>query len=967
MSRSRVTGGVAGLAATVVLVLVVLAVGPSPQGEPGQAAQQALQRERPQERPIAMATNVVGLEVALGLKDQQPTQWDGEVQVSQGRVREIEIQRSGPNAKVDGSRFTASSVRRMKTVVGPILRLNLEAPLTATVTVKTARGEFAVALADLPSGGPRTFLNGQASAERNEAAVRLTGRDTEDDYPALARGSGDTAWLAYVEYVPGKPYVRERVVAGDFDSLVPTGNGDQVRLLPFDGKAWQPGLDVTDAGLRVWRPAVAVDGQGGVVVAWSQLVNDDWEVFFRRYTPPASGAARGQWSDVVRVTTEPGSDFHVVATTDSTGTVWLAWQGWRKDNFEILLAAARTDEHPSRRPRAISFTRANDWSPALAADSRGNIYVAWDTYESGNYKVRVRKIGKETESLHVLTGSARFEARPSVVCDAKDRLWIAYEEGDEQWGKDYANAQFQRIPVEKNPGFALYLNRTIKVRCLVNGSLMQPAGDLEQAFGETLRRNKSVPRLAVDAAGGVWLLLRHHPLADGAGEVWNSYALRYDGKSWSPPRRLAASANLLDNRPALVPFDQGILAVYSGDNRTGIANREQTDLIATVLNPAGPARAPELVAHKDDGAAKVPPVHKDEAADVARLRDYRVEAGGQKLRPLRGEFHRHTEFTAHRDQDGLLEDSWRYALDAASLDWMGNGDHDNGNHHEYMWWLIQKMTDLMHNPPHFVAPYTHERSNPYPNGHRNVMLPRRGIRPLPRGTLEGTAEKGTPDTKTLYAYLKHFGGICASHTSGTNMGTDWRDNDPLVEPIVEIYQGLRHNYEHFGAPRSATADTHIGGYQPAGFVWNALEKGHRFGYQSSSDHVSTHISYAVALATEPSRQALIDAFKKRHCYAATDNILLEVRSGDHLMGDSFDSAKRPTLDIVVHGTAPVAKVHVIRDNKYVYSAEPRSREVKLRYTDMDAPAGKTSYYYVRIEQADGNLAWGSPMWITYKP
>ena len=47
----------------------------------------------------------------------------------------------------------------------------------------------------------------------------------------------------------------------------------------------------------------------------------------------------------------------------------------------------------------------------------------------------------------------------------------------------------------------------------------------------------------------------------------------------------------------------------------------------------------------------------------------------------------------------------------------------------------------------------------------------------------------------LYAYLKFFGGIVASHTSATNMGTDWRDNDPQMEPVVEIYQGDRQNYE----------------------------------------------------------------------------------------------------------------------------------------------------------------------------
>ena len=280
------------------------------------------------------------------------------------------------------------------------------------------------------------------------------------------------------------------------------------------------------------------------------------------------------------------------------------------------------------------------------------------------------------------------------------------------------------------------------------------------------------------------------------------------------------------------------------------------------------------------------------------------------------------------------------------------------------------MTDAFHHPPQFVAALTYERSVAYPNGHRNVILPRRGVRPLPRGNLQGTPETGAPDTKVLYAYLKKFGGMCSSHTSATNMGTDWRDNDPAVEPVVEIYQGERNNYEYLGAPRSADKDrkeTQLGGFQPAGFVWNALEKGYRLGFQSSSDHNSTHMSFAVVLVEEPSRQAIIDAFKQRHSYAATDNIVLEVRSGEHLMGDIFTTDKPPVVEVTAHGTAPVTKVHVIRDNKFVYTAEPKQAEVKVRYTDLDAKPGRTSYYYVRIEQADGNLAWASPMWITYRP
>jgi hypothetical protein len=209
--------------------------------------------------------------------------------------------------------------------------------------------------------------------------------------------------------------------------------------------------------------------------------------------------------------------------------------------------------------------------------------------------------------------------------------------------------------------------------------------------------------------------------------------------------------------------------------------------------------------------------------------------------------------------------------------------------------------------------------------------------------------------------------MCSSHTSATDMGTDWRDNDPVYEPVVEIYQGHRHNYEFFGAPRSATEKTQIGGFKPKGFVNNALEKGYKLGFQSSSDHVSTHISYGVVLTDDVSRQGIIDAFRLRHSYAATDNIIVEFRCDKYMMGDVFETAKLPTFTIKVHGTAAVARVVILRDSKDLHVQEPKQREVTLTFTDMQAPLGKTSYYYVRIEQADGNLAWASPMWITYKP
>ena len=113
------------------------------------------------------------------------------------------------------------------------------------------------------------------------------------------------------------------------------------------------------------------------------------------------------------------------------------------------------------------------------------------------------------------------------------------------------------------------------------------------------------------------------------------------------------------------------------------------------------------------------------------MRDHRIEAGGKTYRLLRGEFHRHTEISLDGGNDGALEDMWRYAIDAAALDWIGNGDHDNGGGKEYTWWLIQKTTDLYHDPPALHADvHLRAERRAIPHGHRNVMFARRG-RPHP--------------------------------------------------------------------------------------------------------------------------------------------------------------------------------------------------------------------------------------------
>jgi len=968
--------------------------------------------------PTPMDVNALGVRLLLGVDDAQPTCWDGSARLSAGEIRRIEGWRFRPGDAIsDRSAWkTTSHVLQTPPKGRPRMSpsgvvLTLSPTSGAQLDVTTAQGKFRVALDELAPGRPSAFLEGRVLVDRVAPAVQITEGPTEDDFPAAAAGPDGTVWVALVRHTHCGPATLDLLDKrpDDFRFLEPKGGGDQLALLRFDGKAWSTPVAISRQGLDVGRPAVAVDGQGRVHVVWSQKEEGNWDLFEQIVEPKQFPAAA--LGPPRCLTTDPGPDLSAVLATDRDGRVWMAWQAWRGAQADILLMPLSDPASKDlAQPLHVSETPADEWSPAIAADSKGRVHVAYDTYAAGNYDVYLRTLaeGKLAPPLPV-AASSRFEASASIACDVEDRVWVAYEQRGADWGKDTG-------PLAAIEGAPLYMRgASVQVRVVAGGQLVQPATSVMEQFPRELQSLNSYPRIALDASGRPWLLLRHrheaiwggNPAHIMVGGVWLEYATSFDGQGWSAPVFLAASDNTLDVRPALARDASGrLLAVYPSDGRLrrealgseaqravfftsaglSVPGQVKSDLMAAALPALGPAKAPALVAVRAETPGPAGPpsetpkaqaqfdagpkgLHPDAAASIRRLREYVIEAGGKKYRLLRGEFHRHTELSADGGNDGSLEDMWRYALNAADFDWIGNGDHDNGGGREYPWWIIQKTTDMYHVAPRFVPMFTFERSVPYPNGHRNAMFDRRGVRTLPR--LVGSEPGGVSleDAKMFYDFLNQLGGICASHTSGTGMGTDWRDNDPKAEPVVEIYQGDRNSYEALGAPRVARKQSEaIGGWKPLGMVWNALAMGYRMGFQSSSDHWSTHISYAIALAEDRTRPAILDAFRQRHCYAATDDILMDVRMGEHLMGDEFvhDRRSKPTLYVRIHGTAPLARVDVIKDFVHVYSIEPKAQSVEFRWTDFDLRPG-VSWYYVRTVQTDTQVAWSSPIWVRLPP
>ncbi len=965
--------------------------------------------------------------ILFGLADQQPTPWDGSVKVSSGAIRSITGWRFFDGDVTDFKSTWKLSTRRNRPLLrpnGPIVEngiiITAEIPdENVKFDIQTVNGSFSFAPKQVPFGEGQTFLDGRVAVDRVPPTVQVTPSQEDEDFPAIAQ-NGDDVWATYVEFTHGdREHENEgpfRAAPADFGFLTRPVGGDRVMLTHFSKatSTWEPPIAVSENGLDVMRAAVAVDGQKRVWVVWSANKNGNFDLY-------AKYMDGGKWSPEIRVTTDPGTDLNPVATTDARGRVWIAWQAYRGDNLDILAAVQSGDRFVKE--TRVSFSPRSDWDPSITAAANGDVAIAWDTYDKGDYDVYFRRVRADLakaprigmDAPVAVAASAGFEARSSIVTDAKNRLWVAYEASDTRWGKDYGAYQ--------TTGIALYQGHNIKIKCFDGNNVFTTTEDVEdvlpgppQALLRRARRRvadqvptpspeslkqpnpdiaknrrpnqgsippplaqNSFPRLAVDSAGTVYLAYRAPGGAwiSPVGSVWFENVVYFDGTRWNGPLFVPRTDGLLDVRPALAVLDPGHLVILSamdhrqsemtGNGRRGAAGVNSdiyaADLRVDVSQSAATASlkplSPEHPAVADD-------VVKPELDQVALMRNYRLQTGKDVLHVMRGEFHRHTEISQDGRNDGPLIDAYRYMIDAAYMDWVGCCDHDNGGGHEYFWWLNQKLSDAYHLGNKFVPMFAYERSVAYPEGHRNVVFPVRGIRPLPRlpKMADDSPSSHAPDTQMLYKYLRQFGGIVASHTSGTNMGTDWRDNDPLVEPVVEIYQGDRQNYEMPGAPRSNSENDSIGGWRPLGFVSLALQKGYRLAFEASSDHISTHMSYCNLWVTAPTREGIMEAFRKRRVYGATDNILADVRCGNHMMGEEFSVNSPPSISVKLIGTAPFAKVQIVKDNNYVYSIEPKTKQVVFTWQDNAAAAGKTSYYYVRGEQEDGQLVWVSPMWIT---
>lgn len=365
------------------------------------------------------------------------------------------------------------------------------------------------------------------------------------------------------------------------------------------------------------------------------------------------------------------------------------------------------------------------------------------------------------------------------------------------------------------------------------------------------------------------------------------------------------------------------------------------------------------------------------------------ESPWQGHRLFWGEIHGHT-----RRSDGLgtPEEYYRYGRDHALLDFCAIADHSCYMSRED--WKEEK--EAAHA---FLRPHDFVTLNGYELNYNTEWRPLHGDKnayfPSDDPPLVYDSDStclNHRDFTDVARELKAHGAMMVTHAHAGGLSS-FHDED-LVR-LTEVHSALHGNFEsqdtaHRYFPQSARPSTRYflgrsGAKIDIEMAQDVLARGWRLGLIAGSDcHVGhpggnhggrsrvgrNGSSLTAVYAPELTREAVWDALWNRRCYATTgERMIVYLEINGHAMGDEFSFEGR-TPKLCLHytaaGTCDLQRVDIVRNNRTIHSVNEPGLVAEGQFDEtvpFDETMGPLAWYYLRVVQKDGHLAWSTPVWV----
>ncbi len=465
-----------------------------------------------------------------------------------------------------------------------------------------------------------------------------------------------------------------------------------------------------------------------------------------------------------------------------------------------------------------------------------------------------------------------------------------------------------------------------------------------------------------------------------------------------PPARLGVVA------PATVAAGEQFSVLVRVEDAFGNVSRDFAGDVALGVQPPGgiSAPAPCHMTANDGGTARIGPfIVARNAAGPVTVTAAAWEAGisgvsnpidvveASSDRIFFGDLHTHAPraldpghrphgpFMAHGV--GTYAEAFRYARDVSGLDCVGVAWFPPPQNIEAIWSVprvddweeYQAIIADFHEPGAFAPLVAIELNDPTA-GHRVILYPDEGKRVT------------TSKIEKIWPALEGTGAVVVPHHINVSSEggyqnwrvQDWQRHNPQYQTVLEIAQN-RGAFET-DAPGGATL---IGGGGAS--AQDALALGHRLGFVGGTDshhaqpgrntcsmagvdfHDHKTGGLTAVIAPELTREAIIQALRERRCYATTGaRIVLDFCIDGHGMGEEFTATtSEVAVTARVLGTAEIERLEVVCNGDIVLEQPGIGRVAEIDES-LALQGGQTSYYYLRVTQTDGHVAWSSPIWVS---
>lgn len=228
---------------------------------------------------------------------------------------------------------------------------------------------------------------------------------------------------------------------------------------------------------------------------------------------------------------------------------------------------------------------------------------------------------------------------------------------------------------------------------------------------------------------------------------------------------------------------------------------------------------------------------------------------------------------------------------------------------------------------------------------------------------------------------------------------DFKDFNSEFERVVEIYNawGSSECTLKEGNPRPIKGSKKGITEAPEGSIRKALNEGHRFGFVAGglddrgafsdlfdTDQEQYTPGLTAILSKDQNRSSLFESLQNRSCYATTgERIILGLHIAGHGMGSELETKSRPGLQMNRHitgysiGTTPIVEATLFRNGEVFKELEIKEGKLEFEVDDLELLSKVALkpqenqppfvYYYLRVMQEDGHIAWSSPIWVEISP